>query len=64
MKEPKMLWDVFIEDYIWGKAAHKGREAQLHGQEFWPTLHIWYPDHNNPGEAQKSSKLIEHLVMA
>lgn len=41
--------------------VNKGR--QLHGYESWPTLHIWYPAHNNPGEVQKSSELVEHLVM-
>ena len=41
---------------------NKGR--QLHGHESWPTLHIWHPDRNNPGEVQNSSRLIEHPVMA
>lgn len=41
---------------------NKGR--QLHGHESWPTQHIWHPDHNNPVEVQKSSKLIEDPVMA
>lgn len=47
-----------------GSPGTVNKGSRLHGHESWPTIYFWYPDHNIPGEVQKSSKWTEHLVMA
>lgn len=56
---------VYLKSHCFPRSpdtVNKG--GPFRGCESWFTLRVSYPDHNNPREVQKSSKLIEHPVMA